>query len=136
MAADDRSAPLEQALLRRVLASAEAGDGGRLHVRFRADVVDRYRTMPGAVLQRTRTVGRVQLPNRWSLDMGIVDGGAAPAEGPEVHVTLADLRERLPEDERAHWIAHLVPQPLSANFLAMKMASAACIDDGDTETWA
>ena len=135
MTADDRSAPLEQALLRRILASEERDAGGRLHVRFRATVVDRYRSMPGAVLQRTRTVGRVALSNRWSLDMGIVDGEAAPPGGPEVHVTLEDLRTRLPEEERAHWIAHLVPQPLSANFLAMKMAAGACIDDGDTEAW-
>ena len=135
MTGEERGAALEQALLRRILASPDGDAGGRLHVRFRAEVVDRYRSMPGAVLQRTRTVGRVLLANRWSLDMGIVDGEAAPADGPEVHVTLEDLRTRLPEDERAHWIAHLVPQPLSANFLAMKMASGACIDDGDTVTW-
>ena len=125
-------AALEQALLRRVLGS---GDGRQLHLRFRAGVVDRYRSLPGAVLQRTRSVGRVQVTGRWSLDMGIVDGDATPAGGAEVHVTLADLRDRLPEAERAHWIAHLVPQPLSASFLQMKMAAGACIDDGETHRW-
>lgn len=132
MSDQDRSAALEQALLRRVLAS---GDGQRVHVRFRATVVDRYRSLPSAALQRTRSVGRVLVPNRWSLDMGIVDGDAAPPGGAEVHVTLADLLERLPAEERAHWLAHLVPQPLSANFLHMKMATGACIDDGDTAPW-
>ena len=132
MSDEGRSAALEQALLRRVLAS---GDGQRLHVRFHATVVDRYRSLPGAALQRTRRVGRGLVANRWSLDMGIVDGDAAPPGGAEVHVTLADLFERLPEEERAHWLAHLVPQPLSANFLHMKMAAGACIDDGDTAPW-
>ena len=85
--------------------------------------------------QRTRTVGRVQLPNRWSLDMGIVEADAAPPTGPEVHVTVGDLIERLPEEERDHWLAHLVSQPLSAAFVQMKMSAAACIDDGDTVSW-
>jgi hypothetical protein len=129
---DDRVATLEQTILRRVLAS---GDGRRLHLRFRADVVDRYREVGGAQLIRTRTVGRVNLPGKWSLDMGIVDGDRAPQTGPEVHVTLGDLIDRLPEDERAHWIAHLVPHPASENFLQMTMAAAACIDDGEPEAW-
>jgi hypothetical protein len=75
------------------------------------------------------------VPGKWSLDMGIVDGDAAPATGAEVHVTLRDLLDRLPEEERDHWIAHLVPQPASASFVQMKIAAGACIDDGDTRPW-
>ena len=124
------SAALEQTLLRRVLAS---GDGKRLHLRFDPAVLERYREMAGAQLIRTRTVGRVNLPNRWSLDVGIAD---EPSSGATVlHATLGDLLERLPEEERDHWIAHLVPQPASLNFLQMKMAAGACIDDGEPEAW-
>jgi hypothetical protein len=59
MAASEASSPtaaLQRSLLRRALA---ARDPGRIHLRFRADVVDRYRDLPGAQLVRTRSVGRV-----------------------------------------------------------------------------
>jgi len=135
MTVDERSAALQQTLLRRAFAAPASTDDARVYFRFRAGVIDRYRSLPGAVLQRTRTVGRVAVPSRWSLDMGIVEGDAAPPDGAEVHVTLKDLRERLPEDEREHWISHLVLQPLSANFLQMKMSAVACIDDGETQPW-
>ncbi|MEX1022479.1 MAG: hypothetical protein WD058_04960 [Dehalococcoidia bacterium] len=133
MASSGDPAALEQALLRRVLAS---GDGRRLHLRFSVAVLERYRAMPQAQLVRTRTVGRVAVPNRWSLDVGIVEDGAGVEGGAVLHATLGDLLERLPEEERDHWIAHLVPQPASANFLQMKMAAGACIDDGEPEAWA
>src|SRR5690606_37209199 len=107
-----------------------SGDPRRLHIRFHAEVVDRYRDVPGAQLIRTRTVGRVTIPSRWSLDMGIVDGDAAPASGPEVHVPIGDLIDRLPETEREHWLAHLVAQPASEVYLQMTLAAGACIDDG------
>jgi hypothetical protein len=132
MTAEDRALILEQTLLRRVLAS---GDARRIHIRFRAEVVDRYRELPGAQLIRTRTVGRVAIPSKWSLDMGIVDGDSTPPSGAEVHVPLGDLIDRLPEDERAHWIEHLVAQPASEAYLQMTMAAGACIDDGETEPW-
>ncbi len=116
---------LQQQLLRRALA---AGEPGRLHVRFDARVLDRYRER-GAQLMRTRTVGRVAVPGAWSLDVGIA------AEGRELHVPFDDLRQRLPEAEREHWLAHLLDVPLSAAFLQMRLAPGACIDDGDTEAW-
>ena len=122
---------LRQALLRRILAS---GDGLLQPLRFRAEVVAKYRAIEGAQVVRTRTVGRVAVRGRWSLDMGIVDD-ASPAEA-EVQVTLGDLLQRLPEGEREHWIAHLVAEPASANFLQMKLSSGACIDDGETVAWA
>jgi hypothetical protein len=124
---------LQQAVLRRALAAKEPG---RLHVRFRAGVVDRYRAHAGAQVVRTRTVGRIAIPGRWTLDLGIVDGDDAPPTGPEVHVPLGDLVDRLPEPEWAHWIEHLVETPASATFLQMRLAPGACIDDGETVDWA
>jgi len=121
---------LQQALLRRMLAS---GDGLQQPLRFQAGVVAKYRGIEGAQVIRTRTVGRVAIRGRWSLDMGIVDG-ASPADA-EVQVTLGDLLQRLPEGEREHWIAHLVAEPVSANFLQIKLSSGACIDDGETAAW-
>jgi hypothetical protein len=123
------SAALEQTLLRRVLAS---GDARRLHLRFDPAVLDRYREVPGAQLIRTRTVGRVNLPGRWSLDLGIAEDDSGTVV---LHATLGDLLDRLPEGERDHWIAHFLPQAGSVNFLQMKIAAGACIDDGEPEAW-
>jgi hypothetical protein len=123
---------LQQAILRRALA---ARDAGALALRFRAAVVDRYRERAGAQVIRTRTVGRIAVPGRWSLDLGIVDGDAAPPGGPEVHLPFQDFADRLPEAEWPHWLEHLVETPASANFLQMRMTPGACIDDGETEDW-
>ncbi len=137
---------LEQAILRRVL---RAGDGRALHLRFRAEVLDRYRSHPDAQLIRTATVGRISIPGSWSLDVGIAeartdptapaDPAAPPSEGPDasviLHTTLGDLLDRLPERERDHWVEHLLPAPASANFLQMRMAAGACIDDGEPRPW-
>lgn len=125
-----RADVLQQALLRRMLAS---GDGLLQPLRFCAEVVAKYRAVEGAQVIRTRTVGRVAIRGRWSLDMGIVDG--ASPEDTEVQVTLGDLLQRVPESERDHWIAHLIAEPASANFLQMKLSSGACIDDGETAAW-
>jgi hypothetical protein len=126
---------IQQSLLRRALA---ARDGGRLHVRFHASVVDRYRALANAGVMRTRTVGRIAIPGRWSLDFGIAEGageggGAAPVE---VHVPFQDLVERLPDSEWEHWIGHLVASPASVAFVQMRMTPTACIDDGETQDWA
>ena len=117
---------LERSLLGRALA---ARDPGRLHVRFRAEVVDRYRGVEGAQLVRTRSVGRVALRGRWSVDLGITE------DGREVHLPFADLVDRVPESEWPHWLEHLVETSASATFLTMRMTPAACIDDGETEPW-
>lgn len=122
---------IQQSLLRRALA---ARDGGRLHVRFAAAVVDRYREQASAQVMRTRTVGRIALPGRWTLDFGIVDGQDA-AGAAEVHVPFQDLVERLPEGEWDHWIEHLLETPASAAFVQMRMTPSACIDDGETQDW-
>jgi hypothetical protein len=126
MAGDGRSVhQFQQTVLRRALA---ARDPGRLHVRFESAVLDRYRSLEGAQLIRTRTVGRITLPGRWTLDVGIAPDGS-------LHVPFADLADRLPEDERAHWLDHLIEEPASAAFLQMRLATSACIDDGETEAW-
>ena len=130
MATTSTNAALQQTVLRRALA---AGDARRLHVRFSAAVLDRYRSMPSAELVRTRTVGRVGIARRWSIDVGIVEDDATGET--VLHASMEDLLTRLPEEERAHWVAHLIPDAASVNFLQMKMAAAACIDDGDTIPW-
>lgn len=116
---------LEQSLLRRALA---ARDPGRLHVHFAPAVIERYRSVAGAQLLRTRTVGRIAVPGLWSLDLGIAPDGT-------LHAPFQDLADRLPEAEWGHWVEHLVALPASSNFLQMRAAAGACIDDGDTEPW-
>ncbi len=113
-------------LSRVVTGRAEAG---LYPVRFRGEVIERYRALPGAQVIRTRNVGRVALPRQWSLDVGIDDDTG------EVSVPLRDLAGRLPEAEREHWLDHLVDEPGSAVFLRMQFAGAACIDDGEPEAW-
>jgi hypothetical protein len=113
-------------LLARILAG---GEPGLYPVRFRSEVVERYRAQPEARLIRTRSVGRVTLPGRWSLDLGIDDGPG------EVTALLRDLADRLPEGERAHWLDHLAAEPGSAVFVQMQLAGSACIDDGEPEAW-
>jgi hypothetical protein len=113
-------------VLRRALA---AGDAGRVPLYFHVAVIDRYRQLVGAQLLRTDSVGRVAVPGRWSLDLGVT-----PDER-QVHLPVADLIERLPEGEREHWIEHLVEAPSSTNFLQMRMTTAACIDDGEPRRW-
>ena len=117
---------MRRALLGRILSR---GEPGLYPVRFRAEVVERYRALPDAKLVRTRSVGRVSLPGRWTLDVGIDDAAG------EVSVPIRDLVERLPEGERAHWLDHLVEQPGSAVFMQMQFAGEACIDDGEPEAW-
>lgn len=120
---------LERALLARALA---ARDPARLQLRFHAAVIDRYRERPGATLLRTRSVGRVALPGRWSLDVGLAEGADGEAL---LHLPVGDLLDRLPEEEWEHWIAHLATGPASESYLQMRMTPAACIDDGEPGAW-
>ena len=119
------AAALERRLLARALA---AGDFGTLSLRFDIAVVAHYRAR-GATLIRTRSVGRIALAGRWTLDVGIATDGRA------VHVLARDLLARLPAEEHAHWVEHLVPSPLSERYLQMALAPGACIDDGEAEPW-
>ena len=112
-----------------LVAPLAAGDAGRVHLYFHVAVIARYRRLAGAQLLRSDSVGRVAVPGRWSLDVGITH------DERQVHLPAADLIERLPEGEREHWIEHLVETPSSANFLQMRMTAAACIDDGEARRW-
>jgi hypothetical protein len=121
---EQATAALERRLLTRALS---AGDFGLLHLRFDVAVLARYRER-GARLVRTRTVGRITMP-QWSIDVGIAAGDRW------LHLAARDLLERVPETEHAHWVEHLAPQAASASYLQMCMTPVACIDDGETETW-
>lgn len=126
MVGDGRSVQvLRQSLLRRALA---ARDSGRIHVRFDGAVIERYRAFEGAQLLRTRTVGRIAVGARWSLDVGIAPDGS-------LHVPFQELVDRLPEEEWPHWIDHLAEELASIAFLQMRLSPVACIEDGDTELW-
>ncbi|MSQ41696.1 MAG: hypothetical protein EXR65_01470 [Dehalococcoidia bacterium] len=118
------AAAQQRTLLAGALAAREPG---RLQLRFRVAVLRRYRER-GAQMQRTRTVGRVALAGRWSLDLGIAPDGT-------VHLPFAEFVARLPEQEWPHWIEHLAAEPFSAAFLQMWQAAGACIDDGETQAW-
>jgi len=126
MVGEGRSAlALQQTVLRRALT---ARDPGRLHLHFASAVADDYRGASGVELRRTRTVGRISVGRRWSLDVGIAPDGS-------LHVPFQDFVDRVPEEEWPRWIEHLVPEPASTAFLQMRMTAAACIDDGETVAW-
>lgn len=116
---------LQQSMVRRALA---ARDPGRLQLRFAGEVIERYRSLEGAQLLRTRSVGRVVVPGRWTLDVGIAPDGS-------LHVPFQDLVDRLPEGEWPHWLEHLIEEPASLAFLQMRLSPVACVEDGDTEAW-
>jgi hypothetical protein len=108
---------------------ALGGDLGVVHLWFKQDVLDRYRSLPGWRVLRTNTVGRVRSPEGWTLDFGI-------AEGEElIHTSASELSQRLPAPERQHWAQHVVMLPTSRNFLTMRLAPGSCIDDGELREW-
>ena len=118
----------------RLLGRAFGGFPGVAQVWFHAQVLDRYREMPGYVIQRTNTVGRIR-GGAWRLDFGIADGHPAATGVTVIHASIGDLAERLPESERAHWAAHAWFPVASTNYLLMQATKGACIDDGDTRDW-
>lgn len=113
--------PQSAALLLRVF----GGDLGAAQVWFDRSVLDRYRGQPGWRVMRTNTVGRLRSPDGWSLDFGIAESDQL------VHASAADLSQRLPTTERTHWAQHTVTPAVSRTFLAMRLAPASCIDDGE-----
>ena len=98
-------------------------------MRFRAQVIQSYRERSGAQAVRTRSVGQVAVPGRWSLAASIA------AHEREVHLPVRDLIDRLPEDEWPRWTSRLVETPASVNCLSMRQAAGACIEDGEPEAW-
>jgi len=113
--------PQLAALYLRVL----GGDLGVAQLWFDQRVLDRYRERSGWRVMRTNTVGRVRSPEGWQLDFGIADDDRL------VHLSVDDLTQRLPAGERQHWAQHLIAQPVSRNFLTIRMAPGSCFDDGD-----
>lgn len=103
------------------------GETGRLQLWFEPAVLDKYR-QAGCKVIRTNSAGRLRSPS-WSLDFGIAEGDNL------IHVTLADVSQRLPEGERDHWSQHLASPPVSRNFLLMRFGGGACIDDGEIRDW-
>jgi hypothetical protein len=112
-------------VVRRALA---AGDPANLQVHFDAEVLQRYREQSGVSIIRTDTVGRVRKQGAWSLDFGI-----APDET-SLHVPYGTLSQ-LPEGEREHWAQFALIAPSSRMFLQMRLAPAACHDDGEVRSW-
>ena len=104
-------------------------DPALVQIHFDAAVLDKYRGAPAYALDRTDTVGRIKREGAWTLDLGIGD------EGRTIHASLDDVLRVLPEEERDHWAQHAVALPLSRNFLQMRMAAGACIDDGEVRAW-
>jgi len=116
-------------------------------ISFDVAVLERYLGRPGVTLKRSDSMGRLQKQGGWSLDFGIASpGGAIPLrgspgpgglgiEGPTVHLSLGDLLERLPPEEREHWVEHVAAPPLSQTYLKARLSPGACIDDGEVRDW-
>ena len=94
---------------------------------FAVSVLDLYLAQSETKITRTRSVGRIKCAT-WTLDFGI-----APDEQ-TIHVTQAQLAQKLPEKERQHWFEHADATRFSENYLKMQ-GSHACIDDGNLRPW-
>ena len=105
-----------------------AGETGLAQVWFRSTVLDRYRTLNGYRVIRTNSAGRIKAPGAWTLDFGIADDAL-------IHVSAADLAQRLPAADRQHWLAHIFAPPVSGTFLVMRLGAGHCMDDGDVRDW-
>ena len=108
---------------------ALAGNASLSQLWFDQRVLDRYREQTGARVIRTNTAGRVRAAAGWSLDFGI------SAEDQLIHLSTADLTERVPTAEQAHWLAHAVALPISPTFLTMRLGAGSCMDDGEVRDW-
>ena len=126
MPADPPSDPV----WRRTVARAAAnGDAAALPLRFRAGVLERYLERPDNRILRSDTIGRLLRPGKPVLDFGIV------ADEREIHIRFADLVQIVPEDERDHWLDHLIAPQLSRTLLKMQLTPGACHDDGPLRDW-
>src|SRR5690606_17814926 len=81
-------------------------DAGALPLVVSMAALERYREA-GYTLMRTRSAGRVQSPDGWRLDFGIVDGAGV------IHAGVRDVL-KLPRAERRHLAAHVVTGPMNA----------------------
>ena len=92
-------------------------------------VLEKYRGRPGFSLMRSNTIGRLKREGSWSLDLGI-----SPQNG-IIHLSLGDLINRLPPEERDHWVSHIVTPPLSDSMTKAYLSPGGCIEDGDVRPW-
>lgn len=95
---------------------------------FAAAVLAPYRTRPGYKLFRSDTMGMLQGP-QWRLDFGIA------ADDTLLHLSVAALRDQLPERERDHWLGHLHTPPVSRAYLVTQLTRGACLGDGEIRVW-
>ena len=102
---------------------------GLAQVWFRSAVLDKYRGASGFRVLRSNSAGRVRVAGGWTLDFGIADDDRL------IHVSAADLAQRLPPAERQHWLEHVVTLPVSGTFLVMRLGAGHCMDDGDVRDW-
>jgi hypothetical protein len=106
------------------------GQSDLIQIWFDPAVLDRYREADGVRMIRSESIGRITRPAMWSFDFGLAPAGLD--QKPDfVHLSLADLRDRLPESEREHWAAHVLTPAASVNFLKTRLAPGSCIDDGE-----
>lgn len=125
-AGDPPATPPQVALLyRKVL----AGETGLAQIWFRSAVLEKYRELPGYRVLRTNSAGRIRASGGWTLDFGIAD------EDQSIHLSAADLAQRLPPAERQHWLDHVLTPPVSGTFLVMRIGAGHCMDDGDVRDW-
>lgn len=102
-------------------------DPSALPMVFSMKALERYREA-GYTLYRTNSAGRVQSPDGWRLDFGIVDGAGV------IHAAVRDVL-KLPRAERRHLAAHVVTGPMNARYLKMHMGQGGCVDEGDIVEW-
>jgi hypothetical protein len=119
------SPPQVGLLYRRVL----AGDSGLAQIWFSAGVLDRYRSQASVKVIRTNSAGRIRVQGGWTLDFGIADDDRL------IHLSAADLSQRLPAADRQHWLEHVIAPPVSGTFLVMRLGAGHCMDDGDVREW-
>lgn len=120
---------VEQAWRRTVARAVSQGDGAALPLRLSARVLERYLERAENRVLRTDTIGRLLQPGKPVIDFGIV------GDEREIHIRFGDFLQLIPEDEREHWLDHLVAPELSATLLKMQLTPGACHDDGEVREW-
>ena len=121
--------PPDRVWRRTVARAVAAGDGAGLPLRLSARVLDRYAAHPDNRILRTDTIGRLLQPGKPTIDFGIV------ADDREIHIRFGDLLQLIPEDERDHWLDHLIAPEFSQTLLKMQLTPGACHDDGQLRDW-
>lgn len=120
---------VEQAWRRTVARAVSQGDGAALPLRLSVRVLNRYLERAENRVLRTDTIGRLLQPGKPVIDFGIV------GDEREIHIRFGDLLQLIPEDEREHWLDHLVAPELSQTLLKMQLTPGACHDDGEVREW-